>query len=319
MPYKKVKSAWLSTLALCLLAHNTIASRSSLPTKSHFGKTSGDIKGEIPDLVKVLQLNSIDNTIILTQASCPFLDVAENWIIHATKAGIKNWITIAEDEPSLLYLNATYSDHVVPASWFSHRALKNTSTYMAYNTDEFDKMMCDRLIYQRAVLHLGFIMVWVDMDTVFFQDPLKLFPDGYDVVGVDDQWPILSDAHDSKHICGCLLKWAPTQKALAFHNRFMEKCHEVPGHDQVALNIVFQSELRKKITYYIMPWQLFPNGKIIDVFDWKPPNDQQKPDAIMPVWLHANWREGSYEKQAFFKKYRAWDIDSQKIFPTCVK
>lgn len=47
-----------------------------------------------------------DNTIILTQTSCGYLEFAANWITHAEALGITNWLTIAEDEVALNYINA---------------------------------------------------------------------------------------------------------------------------------------------------------------------------------------------------------------------
>lgn len=46
-----------------------------------------------------------DNTVILTQTSCGYLEFAVNWITHAEALGITNWLTIAEDEMALNYLN----------------------------------------------------------------------------------------------------------------------------------------------------------------------------------------------------------------------
>ena len=47
-----------------------------------------------------------DNTVILTQTSCGYLEFAVNWITHAEALGITNWLTICEDEVALNYLNS---------------------------------------------------------------------------------------------------------------------------------------------------------------------------------------------------------------------
>ena len=46
-----------------------------------------------------------DNTVILTQTSCGYLEFAVNWITHAEALGITNWLTIAEDDMALNDLN----------------------------------------------------------------------------------------------------------------------------------------------------------------------------------------------------------------------
>lgn len=51
---------------------------------------------------------AVDNKIILTQTSCGYLEFAVNWISHMEALGITNWLTIAEDETALKFLDARY-------------------------------------------------------------------------------------------------------------------------------------------------------------------------------------------------------------------
>ena len=45
-----------------------------------------------------------DNTVILTLASCGYLEFADNWIAHVEALGISNWLTVAQDATALQYL-----------------------------------------------------------------------------------------------------------------------------------------------------------------------------------------------------------------------
>ena len=45
-----------------------------------------------------------DKTVILTLASCGYLDFADNWIAHMEALGISNWLTVAQDTAALQYL-----------------------------------------------------------------------------------------------------------------------------------------------------------------------------------------------------------------------
>ena len=48
---------------------------------------------------------AVHNLVILTQTSCGYLEFAINWILHVEALGVTNWLTIAEDQESLKYLN----------------------------------------------------------------------------------------------------------------------------------------------------------------------------------------------------------------------
>lgn len=45
-----------------------------------------------------------EGTIILTQASCGYLELADNWISHAEALGVSNWVTVAQDTTAFAYL-----------------------------------------------------------------------------------------------------------------------------------------------------------------------------------------------------------------------
>ena len=57
-------------------------------------------------LAKTFEAVAADNTVILTQTSCGYLEFAANWITHAEALGITNWLTIAEDQIAMDYINS---------------------------------------------------------------------------------------------------------------------------------------------------------------------------------------------------------------------
>lgn len=265
-----------------------------------------------------LERVALNKTVILTQASCGFLTFAENWILHAQDAGVSNWITIVEDDQSLQYLSKKYEGHIIPVSYFPDFNLKNGTSFMDNDGgDVFNALMCDRLKHQQTVLEHGYSVVWSDIDTAWFQNPMSLFPVGYDFIGVDDQWPWETIEQDSQYVCGCLSVWAPTRLGLETHKAWVDKCLVTQGDDQVAWVSMFHGELRQKLKYYIMPRQLFPSGRTMDEFDFAPQEDPKRPKAIPPVWIHANHRRGQANKHEYFLKNKAWKIDSSIVYPEC--
>lgn len=57
-------------------------------------------------LAQRIEAVATENTVILTQTSCGYLEFAVNWITHAEALGITNWLTICEDEVAFNYLNS---------------------------------------------------------------------------------------------------------------------------------------------------------------------------------------------------------------------
>ena len=46
-----------------------------------------------------------DNTVIVTQVSCGYLDFADNWIASVESLDISNWLAVAQDQAALDYLS----------------------------------------------------------------------------------------------------------------------------------------------------------------------------------------------------------------------
>ena len=61
---------------------------------------------QAPTLRSRIDAVAVDNTVILTQTSCGYLEFAVNWIQHVSKLDVTNWLTIVEDADSLEYINS---------------------------------------------------------------------------------------------------------------------------------------------------------------------------------------------------------------------
>ena len=79
---------------------------------------------------QILQRIAVDNTIIVISTNCGYLEMAQNWILHAQKLNITNHLVIAQDETVYNVLKEYIShghDHVV---------LLNRSVHKGTNTTE---------------------------------------------------------------------------------------------------------------------------------------------------------------------------------------
>ena len=95
----------ITLAAIGLMCATTVTCRVYSMGDQLHGKIRGPLYDEQPTLQSRLSALAVNNTIILTQTSCGYLEFAINWILHAEALGVTNWITIAEDDESLRYLN----------------------------------------------------------------------------------------------------------------------------------------------------------------------------------------------------------------------
>ena len=156
---------------------------------------------------------AVDNTVILTQTSCGYLEFAINWIEHVVKLDVTNWLTIVEDAESLEYINnrsgpfgtkfgkpvctltivpsqdacfytmeeilfvrCRFPGHAIAASEFTSEALASGSGLYEYGSTAFTRLACARPVYLQTILDMGYSVVWSDTDTVWLKDFVSLAP-----------------------------------------------------------------------------------------------------------------------------------------------
>jgi hypothetical protein len=83
---------------LCALVTFVLLSAAAEGRHPMFDQPSSSFAERLPTLAK-------DNTVILTQASCGYLEFADNWAFHMDVLGIDNWLMVAEDTSALQYLS----------------------------------------------------------------------------------------------------------------------------------------------------------------------------------------------------------------------
>ena len=83
---------------LCALLTFVLLSAAAKGRHLMFDQPSSRLAERLPALAK-------DNTVILTQVSCGYLEFADNWAIHMELLDIDNWLMVAEDIMALQYLS----------------------------------------------------------------------------------------------------------------------------------------------------------------------------------------------------------------------
>lgn len=233
--------------------------------------------------------------------------------------GITNWLTIVDDEIAYYYLDSLFTGHIVHPSVLFKRSRHPAKGFLHNGTPDFNEMMCERIRIQEYVLQLGFSFMWSDLDSAWLLDALKVIPRGLDFVGTSDMFRFGHDEEDSFRICGCTTFWSSTIAARDTLVQWHKECINSPGDDQVALQKMWKSGVfRENMTWYIMPWQLFPSGALIDILHIDYESGHNLSDrSLIPAVVHANHRSGKVEKQQFLQRNRAWKISQEQTYPQC--
>jgi hypothetical protein len=93
---------------LCALLTFVLLSAAAKGRHLMFDQPSTRPAERLPALAK-------DNTVILTQASCGYLEFADNWAVHMESLEIDNWLMVAEDITAQQYLSERQAPCFAPA------------------------------------------------------------------------------------------------------------------------------------------------------------------------------------------------------------
>ncbi|CAL5221951.1 g4228 [Coccomyxa viridis] len=260
-------------------------------------------------LAKHMAALARDNAVVLTSASCGYLEFADNWIAHVEALGISNWLTVAQDAATLQYLSERYPGHVLPVSDFTGETLDEGSDLLEWGTPAFSVMACKRPLYLQAVLNLGYSVIWSDMDAVWLRDFRKLAPAMLDLVLVDD-----SEAEEERRSDNTgtgLMRLNPTEKAKGLLRDWYQVCQDDESNAQPAWNKLFTPEKRDTVTFHIMTKEIYPHSVLTTQ------SYSSNKRSYSPAWVHANFQLGAQKKQAFLAQHSGWKVGEQQEYPTC--
>ena len=256
-----------------------------------------------------------DNTIIISQSLCTYLEFAENWIFHVERLGIHNYLIIAEDEATLEHMNKHHPRHAVPSTLFGYSPQDMRPTFKEYGDPDFASLSCRRPTLMSVILRLGYSVLWTDMDTVWTESPFPLIPRHYDFVGVQEGCLNGCSVQDMT-VCTCLMHMQPTKAMFRYLDDWHESCANSTAldtlNDQDHFNEVFKASGASYLQYYILPCQLYPSGYTVDA-------SVSFSGVVKPAWLHANFRVGKDSKRAFLKEHKLWNLRGSDMLPMCAK
>ena len=136
---------------------------------------------------QILQRIAVDNTIIVISTNCGYLEMAQNWILHAQKLKITNYLVIAQDETVYNVLKEYIShghDHVVLLNRSVHKGTNTTekSATSAQSTTTTSRKafgfrsagfydICKQRPYMiESILQQGYNTLYSDIDLVWIRN-----------------------------------------------------------------------------------------------------------------------------------------------------
>ena len=220
------------------------------------------------NLHRMINLVKVTNTIVVSYVNCGYAMFIENFVQHARRAGVDNYLLIAEDGVTYEHLQARFPGRAVPHTWLLDTAHPMPSHASTYGSKDFQRICCARPMYLQALLLYRVNVIYSDVDSVFLKSPLPYIPLAYDYVGVDDyafpmdtdprysfgqpavghtayEWPHLAlHPSASNYLCACFMFLRPSRATLALMHRWHSACIIDPRNvNQWALNAAIATPL----------------------------------------------------------------------------
>ena len=108
---------------------------------------------------------AVDGNVVVTQASCGYLQFADSWAAHLEAIGTTNYVFIAEDDSSAVYLESRFPGHVAPVFLIiKDSSLPGSIEMLDWEAKDFKKLNCMRPTYLLAFTGLGYNALWLDLD-----------------------------------------------------------------------------------------------------------------------------------------------------------
>ena len=285
------------------------------------------------NLRDVLSSFAHNNIVIVSEVNCGYLDFASNWLLHARRLGVHNFLLISEDDTAHQHLLLLAPGHIARSTEVLGTSVLQTpaedQSQLGFGSRAFGELMARRSHYVHAVLSAGFSALLLDLDAVLLRNPMPYLPTTYDYVGVYDSHPNLEWG---RRLCTCLMLFRPSPGALALVSRWSEVCAHA-GEDQLCFNGIFpelplvsHAEAQADaghpsgpvavlngtaVSTFVLPRQLFPSGNCLSDFDvsligkWN-----------SPVWVHANWMRPE-AKRPFLRSLGLWEAKDEHALPAC--
>lgn len=249
----------------------------------------------------VLREIAPNGELIVTSATCGYLDMLLNWIAQLRSINVHNFLVIAEDLQAYEYLLTVIPRQTLMSSAFG-RPFGQVAKGGAAMFDSPDYSWCSRPFYLRKLIEQNMTVIWIDSDAMLLKDPFVVVPHSDEDIVVSDDEPILSPIRSlamPHYYCSCFVKVRPTAGASAVLSTWGTQCG-TRSKNQPALNKALDI-MAGTVKWQVLPRRVFPCG-----YDAERLTFTGAPGWESPAWVHANWRVGEESKELFLKRVGMW-------------
>lgn len=269
--------------------------------RSMFARSTNQSINDFGDgMFRHLHEISPEHQLIVTSATCGYLDMLLNWIAQLRSLKLNNFLVIAEDLQAYEYLLTIIPRQTLMSSAFGRpfgEAPKKAATF-----GSSDYSWCSRPYYLRKLIEQNMTVIWIDSDAMLLKDPFVVVPHSEDDIIVSDDEPILAPIRSltmPHYYCSCFIKVRPTAGAIAVLSTWARQCGSL-SQDQPALNNALDI-MAGTLKWQVLPRRVFPCG-----YDAERLTFAGAPGWESPAWVHANWRVGEESKEIFLKRVGIW-------------
>jgi Nucleotide-diphospho-sugar transferase len=259
------------------------------------------IKGALnTDPFSILHEISPEGQLIVTSATCGYLDMLLNWIAQMQSLNLNNFLVIAEDLKAYEYLLTVIPRQTVMSSAFGRPFGQKATKAAVFDSPDYS--WCSRPYYLNKLIQQNMTVIWIDSDAMLLKDPFVVVPHSEDDVIVSDDEPILAPIRSltmPHYYCSCFVKVRPTPGAAAVLNMWARQCGS-RSKNQPALNKALDM-MAGSVQWDVLPRRVFPCG-----YDADRLTVAGAPGWDAPAWVHANWRIGEESKELFLKRVGMW-------------
>lgn len=246
----------------------------------------------------ILREISPSGQLIVTSATCGYMDMLLNWIAQLQSIHVHNFLVIAEDLQTYEFLLTVIPRQTLMSSAFGRPFGQAGQKAAVFNSSDYS--WCSRPYYLNKIIQQNITAIWIDSDAMLLRDPFAVVPDTEEDIIVTDDEPILEPILDMPHYyCSCFVKVRPTLGATAVLSMWARQCGS-RSRNQPALNEALDI-MAGKVKWHVLPRRLYPCGYDADRLTFAGALGWES-----PAWVHANWRVGAESKELFLKRVGMW-------------
>lgn len=271
------------------------SSSSTIPTSppTNLSTTQG---GPLPILREI----SPEGRLIVTSATCGYLDMLLNWIAQLQSINLTNFLVIAEDLQAYEFLLTVIPRQTVMSSAFGRPFGQKSQKSFEFGSSDYS--WCSRPYYLKKLIEQNMTVVWIDSDAMLLKDPFAVVEAGRydeDILITDDE-PILRPLSSMVHYyCSCFVMLRPTAASSGLMDAWAQECGN-RSKNQPSMNVAID-KLAGAVKWHVLPRRLYPCGYDADRLTFT-----GAPGWESPGWVHGNWRVGDVSKELFLKKFGVW-------------